>query len=249
MFRFSVIFLFTSCLTISSIAQPIVVSDEARGLLVNISFAGQLPEGDLADRFGANLNVGGSLLYMTTKKWLFGAEGGFMFGNSLKEDVLINLRTSDGNIIGSSKQYADVISEERGRFIGITVGKIIPIKATSKRSGLRFTLSIGVLEHKIRIDDQFGEVPQLAGEYMKGYDRLTNGLAITEFIGYQHFSKNRLVNYFVGFEFTQGFTKSRRSFNYDTMETDTKTRTDLLYGLRVGWTLPLYTSDSLEEAY
>ena len=249
MLRLFTISCFILCWTISSIAQPLVVSDEARGLLVNIGFAGQLPGGDLAERFGGNLNVGGSALYMTSKKWLFGAEAGFMFTNALKEDVLANLRTSDGNIIGSSKQYTDVISEQRGYFAGATIGKIVPFKKEDKRSGLKLTLSAGILQHKVRIDDQFGDVPQLAGEYIKGYDRLTNGFALTEFIGYQHFSKNRLINYFIGFEFTQGFTQSRRTFNYDTMSAETDNRTDLLYGFRIGWTLPLYTSDSLEEAF
>lgn len=249
MFRSLTFFLLANTFVISGLAQRTIVLDDARGLLVNISFAGQLSGGDLAERFGENLNAGGSLLYMTSKKWLFGTEGYFLFGNTIKENVLANLFTSDGYIIGSSKQYTNVFTEERGWFIGATVGKIIPITQKDKRSGLRLTLSLGVLEHKIRIDDQLGDVPQLADDYIKGYDRLTNGLALTEFIGYQHFSKNRLINYFVGFEFTQGFTQSRRSFNYDTMEADTSARLDLLYGFRVGWTLPLYTSDSLEESY
>lgn len=249
MLRFLTFCLLLNNLTISSLAQSIVVTDEARGLLVNIALAGQFPDGDMAERFGANLNVGGSLLYLTSSKWLVGVEGSFLFGNNLKEDVLANLRTSDGNIIGSSKEYTDVISEERGWFIGATIGKIIPFKANDKRSGLRLTVSAGMLQHKISIDDQSGEVPQLADEYMKGYDRLTNGFALTEFIGYQHFSKNRLINYFLGFEFTQGFTQNRRSFNFDTMTTEEGSRLDLLYGFRVGWTLPLYTSDSLEEDF
>jgi hypothetical protein len=37
-----------------------------------------------------------------------------------------------------------------------------------------------------------------------------------------------------------GFTKSRRSFNFDTMEQDLQKRLDIYFGPRVGFILPLY---------
>ena len=99
--------------------------------------------------------------------------------------------------------------------------------------------SAGVLQHKIRIEDRTGGLPQLVGDYKKGYDRMTNGLALTEFIGYQHFSNDGRINFYVGFEFTQGFTKNRRSWDFLTQQRMDNNRLDLLNGLRIGWTLPI----------
>ena len=55
---------------------------------VNITYAGQLSGGDLADDFTNNLNIGGGLQYMTKNNWIFGIEGNAMFGGNLKKDVL-----------------------------------------------------------------------------------------------------------------------------------------------------------------
>jgi hypothetical protein len=92
-------------------------------------------------------------------------------------------------------------------------------------------------------------VPQLTGNYKKGYDRLTNGLAINEFIGYQMLSTNKRVNFYFGFEFTQGFTQSRRDFDFDTRSADTQKRFDSLMGIRAGWILPFYVGKGAAEIY
>ena len=96
------------------------------------------------------------------------------------------------------------------------------------------------MRHKIKIDDIGHQSPQLVDPYPQGYDRLTAGFGAHEFIGYVYFSNKRLLNFFGGFEFTQAFTKSQRSFDYDLMKADVEKRTDLLNGIRIGWILPLY---------
>jgi hypothetical protein len=109
---------------------------------------------------------------------------------------------------------------------------------------------MGLFQHKIRIqDDPQVVVSSLAGDYKKGYDRLTNGLAITEFIGYQHFAKNRLINFYAGIELTQGFTQNRRDYNFDTFERDDAKRFDGLVGFKLGWVLPFYLSDNPDEIF
>jgi len=208
-------------------------------VLINISYGVQLPGGDLYSDFGANFNFGGSVQYLTKSKWIFGAKTYLMFGNDPKTDVLANLRSPEGEIVSQDRAFSIVFMEERGYFAGLTAGKLIPIFKKYPNSGLKITLTAGVLQHKIKIEDRSGGLPQLAGEYIKGYDRLTNGFAITEFIGYQHFGNNGRINFFVGFEFTQGFTKNRRSWDYLTQQRLDSPRLDLLSGIKVGWTLPL----------
>ena len=48
------------------------------------------------------------------------------------------------------------------------------------------------------------------------------------------------VNFYGGFEFTQGFTKNRREMNFDTGQKDDLARLDMLFGFRLGWVFPIY---------
>jgi len=225
--------------------------NKGNGILLNFTFGGQLPGGDLVDRFGANLNVGGGVDFMTEKSNLiFGLEGYFLFGNTVKEDVLEPLRTPNGTIIGNDRNPVDVPLRERGFYLGATFGKLFSLSQKNPRSGIRATVGAGLLQHNIRIqDDPVSAIPQLSEPYKKGYDRLSNGLAFNEFIGYQYLSTDKRINFFAGFEFTQALTQSRRDFNFDTRNQDTEQRLDLLWGIRVGWVLPFYVGKSAGEIY
>lgn len=217
----------------------------------HISYAVHTPGGDLADRFGNNFSVGLGLEWMTDQSnWIFGFSGQFLFGNTVKTDVLAQLRTDAGTIIGNSRLPADIGLRERGWIAQATIGKHLPIAGKNPRAGIRLTLSPGILQHHIRIQgDPQQAVPQLLGDYKKGYDRLSNGLSITEFIGYQLLSTDRRMNFFLGLEFTQAFTANRRDFNFDTRMKDETKRIDLLYGLKLGWIIPFYVGKSGGDIY
>ena len=101
-------------------------------------------------------------------------------------------------------------------------------------------VGVGLIQHKIRIEVIGNNIPQLSKEYKKGYDRLSNGLLLTQSVGYLYLSTNRLLNFYIGVECMEGFTQSRRSFDYDLMKQDTKKRLDVLYGGKIAWILPLY---------
>lgn len=223
-------------------------SNEGNILLLNFSYGMQWPGGDLADRFGYNFTTGGTMDFLTKSNFIIGLQSTFQFGTEVKEDVLANLRNEDGIIFGNDGALANVKLRKRGIYLGGHLGKLFPIQSSNKRSGIRVTVGAGMLQHKIRIqDDPQIAIAQLGDAYKKGYDRLTNGFAFTEFIGYQYLAKNRRINFIAGLEFTQGFTQSRRSFNFDTRTRDDRKRTDLLSGFRLSWTLPLYIGENAEE--
>ena len=90
---------------------------------------------------------------------------------------------------------------------------------------------------------------QLTEEMEKGYDRLSTGFSLNQFIGYQYFGKTRLINFFAGIEGIQAFTKNRRGYNYDTQKVDTKERFDSMYGIKVGWIIPFYKKTTQEFYY
>ncbi len=218
---------------------------------VHISYALQMPGADLADRFGNNLATGGALNYLTSKGWIVGLEGYYFFGKEYKEgeDPISILRTQTGDIIGADRIFASVDIRERGFYMGGLIGKIFHTSKKHPNSGIRLTLGTGLLQHKFRIQDNAGSVYQLTDPYIKGYDRLTNGLAFNEFIGYQYLSKNRLINFIIGIEMTQGFTQSRRSYNFVDMAKDETKRTDLLFGVKAAWVLPIYLESKPEEIF
>ena len=185
-------------------------------LLINASYGFQIPSADLANRFGNNFSIGGGIDYLTERgNWIVGLKGSNIFGRNVKEDVLVSLRDRDGFIIGSSDagagSYALVVLRERGFHLGGHVGKLFALSKTNKRSGIRATFGLGLLQHKVRIQDESGTARSLANEYIEGYDQLSNGLALEQFIGYQHLSSSRGFSFFAGFEFIEGFTQSRRN--------------------------------------
>ena len=216
--------------------------------LVGISYAFQVPGADLAERFGNNSNTGITLLFKTKKNLLLGIDGNYLFSKDIKTELFKNISTSNGYVINSNGEYANILTYERGIASSLRIGKLFSFKRPNPNSGIVSTLGIGILQHKIKIVIPGNNVPQLAGDYKKGYDKLTNGIAFTEFIGYLFLGNNRMINFFGGIEFTQAFTKSRRSYDFDLMAQDTQKRIDLLYGIRVGWILPLYRK-SPEDFY
>lgn len=220
--------------------------NEGPAVLLNLGFGLHLPGGDLADRFGRDGSFSGGVTFATRQNWLFGLEGQYFFGNQVKEDPLVNLRTPDGDIIGNNQLTADVALHERGYYIGGLAGRLFTFGA--KRSGIRLTLGAGMLRHKIRLQDDSQNAGQLFGDYAKGYDRLTGGLALNQFIGWQHLAANRRANWFIGLEFNQGFTNTLRDWDFAEMRKLDAKRTDLRFGIRVGWTLPFYFSGA-EKIY
>jgi hypothetical protein len=219
--------------------------------MVCFQFSGQVPGGDLAKRYGNNFDVGLSYFYKTRRNFLVGVDPHYFFSKNVKEDVLAPLKTPEGTITNSDGNFSILKLNERGWNITLSAGKIFSGAAAGTKkgkfklspnpnSGIMLMLGAGYMQHKIHIFDEERKTPQVAGDYKKGYDRLSAGPVIKEFIGYTYFSNNRLSNFYFGFEFYQGFTKSMRTYDYDLGAADTNVRLDLLYGFRLGWMLPIY---------
>lgn len=136
-----------------------------------ISSSVQLPGADLADRFGINSTIGGGAFYKTQSNWIVDAQYSFMFGNQIEEkDLLANISTSTGAIIGSDGRFADVRLFERGFHVSLTVGKLFPLNKPNPNSGIVLKIGPAFIQHRIKIDPVGGTVPQLSEEYRKGYD-------------------------------------------------------------------------------
>jgi hypothetical protein len=217
--------------------------------LASIHFGGHIPAGDLSDRFGPNLNVGASFMLKSKRNWLFGIESNYFFGRNVKENVLTQLKNSDGQITDNEGFPADLRVTERGLGIHLTVGKIFKFLSPNPNSGFMVSAGAGYLQHKIKLYDAQRKIAAVKDDLAYGYDRLSCGISFTQFVGYMYLSDNRLLNLYFGLESYQAFTQSIRKINYDTGLPDTKKRFDMLYGLRFGWILPLYKKKPSEFYY
>ena len=162
----------------------------------NIDFISSIdfPQADLAKRFGTSYRIGVGIKHKSQNNWLFGGKFEFITGSKMRDDsLLINLKTAQGAIITQSGQLYNVGTFQRGYMASFQVGKIFPFWQLNKNSGPMMLASFGFMQYKINLFDKDNSFPQLRGDYKKGYDRLTNGLFIEDFIGYQYLAKNKLI--------------------------------------------------------
>lgn len=228
-------------LPLSVLAQSSVKDSSISMVMISPGIGLQMPGGDLAKRFGNNAVISMDVTYKHRKKWMLSAEGSFIFSNKIKEtNLFIHLINDQGLIIGDDGRYADIRVYERGYYITLSLGKLFNFKKPNPNCGVFVNAGGGYIQHKIRIEDFTKTVPALRDDYKKGYDRLTNGFCLRESLGYLFISNYRLINFYFAADAVQGFTKSRRSYNFDDRSSDDQQRIDLLFGARFGWVLPLY---------
>jgi hypothetical protein len=199
------------------------------------------PGGDLAGRFGNFHNVGFGGLFKILNNWTFAADVSYQFGTQVTEtNFLYNLTNSNGIIMTGGGGPATFNIGMRGFTVMGKIGRVFPLGWRNPNSGIMIMMGGGVYYHKINIATNGNEIPSLTENYKKGYDRLSMGPALTQFVGYYYHSPSRYINFYIGLDLVQGFTQSVRAYNYDTNMPDTEKRTDITYGARIGWMIPIY---------
>jgi len=93
---------------------------------------------------------------------------------------------------------------------------------------------------KIETNEQV--IPQIELDYKKGYDRLTTGVNLHQFVGYNFMSSTGGYHFYGGFYAQEGFTKNRRTINFDEPDVpvSTELRLDVQIGFKLGWVIPIY---------
>lgn len=222
---------------------------ERNGFIITFNGGVDMPGGDMADRFGTSFRVGPGLLYKTKNNWLIGAKADFIFGNTVVEDSLMwNLKESTGRFFNFAGERINIGISERGYTVGLQAGKIIPFSKGASEQGIILLTGAGFIQHKIGIINKNAAVPQLSKGYQKGYDRLTNGIYLEQFAGYNYFGKGGLLNFNIGLNILAGFTEGRRDWQYDLMRAGDDKRLDLLFGLRGSFYIPLFKKKA-DEIY
>jgi len=236
------------------------ITKEALGTsIIDFRYSLQFPGQDMAQRFGVNSALGAGFMYKTKSNWLIGIEANYMFSQNIKnsDSLLWDLEVHPGEfIISNTGGSAEIRLHERGVHGFVKFGKVFPILSPNPNSGFFVTVGAGYLGYKIRIDNVaskaliFADNADGYNDYLKGYDRLTGGFALSENIGYIFFSNSRLWNFYIAADFIQGFTKNRRKYDFDRRAyTNQSIRHDFLYGFRIGWIFTLYQRPPKEFYY
>ena len=143
--------------------------------------------------------------------WFAGANANFGFGYGVEEEgVLSNLLTPNGQLIDNEGQVALLTISGRSALFTLDGGKLMPLQGKNPNTGILFLAGVGSIHHRVHFENTENPITQLAQPYLSGYDRLTWGVAVKEFVGYWHMSDNGLVNWFGGLEFWQARTCSAR---------------------------------------
>ena len=235
----------------SAVAQD-QQADQARenAYFVWVGFSYDQPAEQLKDRFGASNAVGLAVEHLWgERQWFAGVNGYYGFGIDVKEDVLAGIRTPEGGVIGNNNSVAEVLLRQRYWYTGLYGGKVLGFLGKDRRSGLRVALGAGIWQHWIRVQDDSNAAAQVAGDYVRGYDRMTNGPALFTSLGYQHFSRNGLVNFYLSFEMTKGWLKHQRAWNFSDNIPGGEDRNDSLYSIRFAWALPFFYGGTEKVIY
>ncbi|MFC2106866.1 hypothetical protein ACFLRY_00875 [Bacteroidota bacterium] len=203
----------------------------------------QLPGGDLVDQYGGFSVVGPGFQFKLKSNWIIGVEYNHYWGAKVKNDaqILDNFLTKDGNIIAMDGTYASFYMKGRGFRINANFGKLFPILSPNPNSGFIVTVGAGYLQHwnRIRVNEE-KIVPGFEGDYGLGYDRLTTGFSINQFVGYLFLGNTRILNFYIGWEFMQAWTKNQRDIDFDTGKKDAASKFETLQGFKVGWIIPIH---------
>jgi hypothetical protein len=219
------------------------------GLVFGVNASLDFPGGDMAKRFGTSYRLGPAVMYKTTSNYMFGVKTDFIFGGNIKQDSLLHgVYDKYGTFINTDGKRIGVGLFERGYAIGLEGGKIFTLGHSNPNNGILALSGAGFIQHKILIQDKDETIPQLRGDYKKGYDRLTNGWYLEQFVGYNMFDKGGLLNFNIGFDFMAAFTKGRRDYLYDVRRPESDGRIDLLFGIRGCIYVPIFKKKS-EEKY
>lgn len=239
--RFFTFLLFTTIFYSSLNAQSTVDSSDFIAFFdVNAGY--YMPAADMSDRFGMNAAVGAGFNLKTKSNWTLSGSYNYIFGDNVKNEnfYLSSILTAEGVIIDGNGQYAEINLMERGWNSFISVGKIIPVSKKQRNSGIWIHTGMGLLQHKIMINNPLNLAPQIKGDYKKGYDKLSNGFALNQFVGYVWINKKNIFNTYAGFDITAAWTENRRSYDFVLAEKYNEKRFDVIYGIKLGWIIPIY---------
>jgi len=223
--------------------------DAGEAVMICPNYTAQFPYASEKQRYGFNSLFSMQILYKTDRNWLFGVNGGFIYGTHVKEDYLLTNISAGGLFITTFNDLTSIRIEQWGMNIQFNAGKVIPLQTKYPDAGILIMEGFGFLQNKISYNVKASELPQLSPEYKKGYDRMDNGPVLSQFVGYSFMARRKYIAGYAGFQFDAAFTRDRRPYDFYTMSVLNDKREDLFVGIRIGYILPVFLKTSEKEFF
>lgn len=237
------ILIFSVILALNAFSQDSRLKDQhINAVMIKAHYALQIPLLDYAQRYGISNVIGGSLSYKFGKNFILGVDGNFIFGSKFNDvEIYTGVSNKLGQISGWNGIYEAYIVNQRGFTLKGEFGKVFSFGKLNKNSGILASVGFGAMQHKIKLDISESNAPHLNKDMQVGYDRLSNGFLSSQFIGFQYLDIRKRINFLVGWEFNQGYTKNRRTWDYNTNTPSSQAlRKDFSTGFKIGWIIPIY---------
>jgi len=206
--------------------------------------------GDMKNRFNNFNAVGMDVSYKFKNNFILGLDYEWFYGRSVKDNgVFSQIDGSTGFIIDQNGNFSVISLHIKGHYGTVNLGYLINLPKVQKNSGILLALGGGYMQHKIDIFSSQVTIPQLNGDYEKGYDQLTSGWATKQYIGYQYLVNHNRYHFRLGLEFNQGFTQGRRTWDYNANRSGLDKRLDTTIALKLGVIVPIYTKKAEDEEF
>jgi hypothetical protein len=236
-----IVLLLSIILSTSAFGQRNLKDSTLNTMIVGLNYKFNLTSGDLQKLWGYNHEIGFSYDNKFKNNLTVGLSSGFIFGDRLLDSTIFAPLVNDfGQITNLGGGQAEILFLMRGMTANVNVGYVFSRLGNNPNSGLWLQGGAGFLMHKIRIESLYDDIPQLEGEYRKGYDRLHMGFQTRQFVGYLYQANHKFLNFYAGFEFIQGWTENQRNYNFDLGGPDPGIKQDFLWGVKAGWLIPIY---------
>lgn len=208
---------------------------------VNFGYGYFLPGGDLAERYGGHLGFSFNTEYQAKNNLNYFLEWRYLFGSTVKSDVLAPLRQEDGLLIGTDGLAADVYYRMRGQHFVLGLSKAIG----QKRSKAIVGGGLGWIFYKTSIRDDNRSYIQPTGLYEQLYDQRTNGPLVKVLAGYHLKTDNDLINLKILFDVGYGFSSFNKLSPYNPITKSSLK--DLSAGITAYWFIPFRKYGGSEE--
>ncbi len=215
---------------------------------INVGY--QWTMADLSAESTNLMDVGLDLAVKNKKNWCLEVGFNYYFSGKVKgTDSLFRFITNqDGSIIDGNGSPADIDVDQRMWALRLVAGKTFPISENYRNSGIQLKLGATMLQRYVYIKNPENKVAALTDEYKKGYDRLTSGFGLYQYLGYIHLQK-RLNSFYAGIEATEVFSHRQRDWDFSLMRKDDRRFMDIMVGIRLGWIIPLYRQETQDTFY
>ena len=221
-----------------------------QGFLFTPHYAYHTPGGDMKKRFDNFSSIGLGIDYKTSSGFTFGIDYDWFFGRSVKDSgIFSQISGPSGFIIDNNGDFSVINLHIKGNYLNANVGYLINLPKDEPNSGILLSAGAGFMQHRIDIIASEVTIPQLNGEYEKGYDQLTYGFATKQFVGYQYLVDKNRYHFRVGLEFNQGFTKGRRTWDFNANKSALGKRLDTTTAFKIGIIVPVYTKAKDDEEF